>query len=726
MINKKLTAILILVLIMLLQNLSGQKPANMTDLLTHKFQDYVSSVPREEIFVHSDRDAFISGEDIWFSIYLIDRQSSKPSSESKIAYFELLNPDNRPIVQKKLWLNGGFGPGHIVLPDTLSTGTYTIRAYTSWMKNFLPYNSFSKEVRVYNSFSSRTFKKKNGNGSHMNNTGNMAITSFDNKGVTLKADNLKPEILDIFIQSDDNFRSQNNNQVYLFIQTHGNIDQVSIERLTGENTKISVSKKQLTSGINQITIFNIKGQPVGEKYIYTSVKSRTPLTIRCVDSTGTRRKISIGLEMEKALNGQAGLSNISISVAPETNDHIALDLSDYLIFGTEFANSQSLAVKNINANELSPEEMNNLLQNVKSNWINWDAILADSLPVFNYPMEKENHSISGRLLSGDKKTGDAGKFVLLSIPGKAAGFQYARTNDHGGFSFNLHIDEKVKDLIIVPDIISKNQSINIESPFSDQYFKSDLKTDTTNNAIPDYISVMSVNYQIRKLYGANSVKDSLYPVIPVPRIKRFYGKPDDELKLKDYIALPVMQEVFFELLAGVSLKSKKSGYDITINSPVSSKPYDSPPGLFIDGVAIKDASLIAGLEPDVVDEIDVVRSKYYVGDYLFYGIVNVITKAADFNNLTFPDNSVRLPYRAIDQVNPFMSPDYSSPDKRNSRIPDFRNTLYWNPSVIPDKSGKAAIDFWTSDFISDFVVNIQGVTAGGKAVSVKKIIKVRK
>jgi hypothetical protein len=726
MINKNITAILILVLIMSLQNLSGQAPANMTDQLTHKFQDYVSSVPREEIYIHSDRDAFISGEDMWFSIYLIDRQSLKPSSESKIAYFELLNPDNRPIVQKKLWLMGGYGPGHIVLPDTLTTGTYTIRAYTSWMKNFLPYNCFSMEVHVYNSFSSRTFKKKNGIENYMNNTGNQAFTSFDNKGVTLKADNLKPDILDIFIQSDDNFRSQNNNLVYLFIQTHGNIDRVSTERLTSEDTKISVSKKQLNPGINQITIFNIKGQPVGEKYIYTSVKSSAPLTIQCVDSSGPRRKISIGLELEDVLNREAGLSNFSISVTPGTNDHFKLDLDDYMIFGTEFASSRSLVVKNKKANDFTPEEIDNLLQNVKSNWINWDSILADNLPDFKYPMEKEYHSISGRLLSGDKKTGDAGKFVLLSIPGKTAGFQYARTNEQGGFSFNLHIDEKIKDLIIVPDIISKSQSINIESPFSDQYFKSDLNTDTTIKTIPDYISVMSVNYQVRKLYGANSVKDSLYPVIPVPRIKRFYGKPDDELKLKDYIALPVMQEVFFELLAGVTLKSKKTGYEITINSPDNSKPYESSPGLFIDGVAIKDASLIASLEPDVVDKIDVVRSKYYIGDYLFYGIVNVITKAADFNNLQFPDNSVRLPYRAIDQVNPFLSPDYSSPDKRKSRIPDFRNTLYWNPSVTPDNSGKASVNFWTSDFISDFVVNIQGFTADGKAVSVKKIIKVRK
>jgi len=57
--------------------------------------------------------------------------------------------------------------------------------------------------------------------------------------------------------------------------------------------------------------------------------------------------------------------------------------------------------------------------------------------------------------------------------------------------------------------------------------------------------------------------------------------------MKDYIALPVMQEVFFELLAGVFMKNRRSVYEITINDPDYNKPYDAPPGLFVDGVWLK-------------------------------------------------------------------------------------------------------------------------------------------
>jgi hypothetical protein len=62
---------------------------------------------------------------------------------------------------------------------------------------------------------------------------------------------------------------------------------------------------------------------------------------------------------------------------------------------------------------------------------------------------------------------------------------------------------------------------------------------------------------------------------------------------------------------------------------------------------------------------------------------------------------------------------------KNSHEPDFRNTLYWNPSVKPGIDGKAKIEFWTSDIAGDYEINVQGIAPEGKILSVRKIIKVR-
>jgi hypothetical protein len=46
--------------------------------------------------------------------------------------------------------------------------------------------------------------------------------------------------------------------------------------------------------------------------------------------------------------------------------------------------------------------------------------------------------------------------------------------------------------------------------------------------------------------------------------------------------------------------------------------------------------------------------------------------------------------------------------------------------VKTGKDGKASIEFWTSDLKTDFEVNIQGISTDGNAISIKKIIKVKK
>ena len=49
-------------------------------------------------------------------------------------------------------------------------------------------------------------------------------------------------------------------------------------------------------------------------------------------------------------------------------------------------------------------------------------------------------------------------------------------------------------------------------------------------------------------------------------------------------------------------------------------------------------------------------------------------------------------------------PDYSVNEYNKSRIADFRNVLYWNPSIKTNTNGKAVITFYTGDNIDNFVI----------------------
>ena len=155
------------------------------------------------------------------------------------------------------------------------------------------------------------------------------------------------------------------------------------------------------------------------------------------------------------------------------------------------------------------------------------------------------------------------------------------------------------------------------------------------------------------------------------------------------------------------------------------KKIEGVPTVMIDGIIIKNPAVIAKLDPGLVEKIDVVWDKYRVGDYIFNGIVNILSKTGDLTTEILSSDAVRLHTSAIDTICSFVSPDYSLAEMKRNRIADYRNTLYWNPSVKLDKDGKARIEFWTSDTKSDYIINIQGITSEGRTVSLRKIINVK-
>lgn len=103
-------------------------------LLQRVVEFYRSSQP-EVSYLHLDQDAYAAGETLWFKAYLLDARAHQPDSLSKVLYVDVVAPDRQVLFKRTLALTDGQAAGDIVLPDTLTSGVYTLRAYTSWMRN---------------------------------------------------------------------------------------------------------------------------------------------------------------------------------------------------------------------------------------------------------------------------------------------------------------------------------------------------------------------------------------------------------------------------------------------------------------------------------------------------------------------------------------------------------------------------------------------------------------
>ncbi len=105
---------------------------------------------QEKLYVHTDKNFYVPGEILWFRIYAVDASFHRPLNISKIAYVELLDQFNKPVLQEKTSLKPGEEGGSLVIPVTLPTGNYRFRAYTRWMKNFGEDYFFEKNIRIAN------------------------------------------------------------------------------------------------------------------------------------------------------------------------------------------------------------------------------------------------------------------------------------------------------------------------------------------------------------------------------------------------------------------------------------------------------------------------------------------------------------------------------------------------------------------------------------------------
>ncbi|WEK19338.1 MAG: hypothetical protein P0Y49_21415 [Candidatus Pedobacter colombiensis] len=128
--------------------------------LDSSFTNYQQSHIKEKIFIHTDKEAYMTTENIWFKIYCVDGISNRPLDLSKVVYTEIYDSNNKPVQRAKISLSNGFGIGSFYIPPGISTGNYKLVGYTNWMKNFDEKYYFEKQIIIINTQSDKSVNQE--------------------------------------------------------------------------------------------------------------------------------------------------------------------------------------------------------------------------------------------------------------------------------------------------------------------------------------------------------------------------------------------------------------------------------------------------------------------------------------------------------------------------------------------------------------------------------------
>lgn len=135
---------------LLFVSLSVAGQSERIENVSKKFSSYNEQTLQEKIFIHTDRSSYVAGEIIWFKVYCTDTKTSLLSSTSKVAYVEVLDKDQQPVLQGKIALKDGTGSGSFAIPVSIHSGNFLLRSYTNWMKNFDPEYYFHQNLTIIN------------------------------------------------------------------------------------------------------------------------------------------------------------------------------------------------------------------------------------------------------------------------------------------------------------------------------------------------------------------------------------------------------------------------------------------------------------------------------------------------------------------------------------------------------------------------------------------------
>ena len=108
---------------------------------------------QESIHLFPDRSFAVSGDTVWFSIFIY---SDGLNETSEVIHVQLDDLANNHISKVSVLCKGKEGEGYIHIPDSLSTGVYVLRPFSLVQKNNGEGTIKQKLITIYNRFDNET------------------------------------------------------------------------------------------------------------------------------------------------------------------------------------------------------------------------------------------------------------------------------------------------------------------------------------------------------------------------------------------------------------------------------------------------------------------------------------------------------------------------------------------------------------------------------------------
>ena len=650
--------------------------------IEQRILNYYRRVPQEQIYVHTDKPYYVPGDTVWFRAHLVDAVTHTPISRSRFVYVELHDQQADTLMQRIIVKcdNDGVFANALLLPKTIRGGSYTLAAYTQWMRNFPAERFFYKQLVV---------------------VGNSSLTDSQSEPDGLAVRTLRTHS-PLFTDSTLEL-GQRKGQ--LLIQLNKTIDKPLACVLYGSGNLIVAD---YTPG----KVLRIDSQTLRPGSLSVAMVNRETGAIIAEGQTNIE-----GKDAQVTISGKAQSNNNPMELNIDVADADGTPLYGNFSFSvTDYDVVQPDTLQPAIDKSLSQQPADYSLANM----------LSGRFPEIDYGFQTSqtiSGSIRGTIFKKVKhpklmlfrpdtgfrttfELGDSSRFTIngLDFPDGTTYVLEGMRRTGSTSLVQLNIDSISYPQLHVPQW--SIQKLDIPEGFNKQ-----AKEQVMYGSIDREIELPEVVKEKKRQHKPTNL-------MGVPPFRAFY---DDDPMLNNFHSM----EILLSTLGIPVYRDAEGELQVRARSGSVSANYHGPT-IYIDEFRCNVEELLM-LQPSTIESIEwfdhvgAAHMTIYGWNVSTSGLLLVRQKPGLHGRIFRPLSMATVQPQGWKPSIEFYSPQYTDPTAKAR--PDHRTTLYWNPKVETDDNGHATVRFYASDVSKRYLVTLEGVSNDGIIVQKTVIIE---
>ncbi len=740
-----------------------------SDLMV-KFDQYRENNYQEKTYITTDREFYITGEILWFKVYNMEGSGHQLSDVSKVAYVELIDQDSVPRLQAKIKMEDGIGKGSFYLPTALVSGSYTLRGYTNWMKNFDAAFYFHKDISIVNTFKNAS-QAASSKALYVDffPEGGRLVEGVDNRvafqgiGRNGLGESFQAWLLNQNNDTLKGFRPTHNgmgyfdfipeeNEVYKVVARlnnnnyYFNLPQIEKKgfslRLEEKAEEISVCIKTRETDSDLTMLVHSRGRvsAVEKKYTQGGAVSfympknqlhdginhftlfnrfnqpvcerlffKYPDVTNRLDFIENRENFKQNEEVSFGL--KTGFdSNISVSVfkLDSLNHYPKTDIVSYLYLSSDLQGRVESPGYYFQDHEGRGKIDLVMLTHGWSRF-SWSDIVSPEPTIKKHVPEYRGLLVTGKVINKTNRQTVEGIYSYLSVTDGDARYLNSRSDQLGKIKFELIDLYGSHNMYLGFDYTNDSiYTLELNNPFSEEYF-----FDVSGGFFPDESMASTLNERSIAMQTLNLLHQKKRNQFMEKDSKTvlFYGKGNQSYKLDDYTRFTTMEDVMREYVPNVWVRKKDNNFYYRVLDPEKELVYKKDPFVLYDGLPVFDVDKIMEVDPLKVKGLDVVSTRYFFGKQTFDGVVSYTSYKGGVDGFTIDPSVLMVEYEGYQKERIFYSPGLE--DIQNKNLPNKRNLLYWNPVVEMTNNKESEISFYAAEEKGNYLIVAEGLSAEG-------------